>query len=271
MILHDQNSASNQSQNGKISREIRGSIMLIGLDRADKRNAFDSHMINDLSLALTEYEDNAALRCAVIFAHGEHFTAGLDLLELQPKLASGVFDFTAQQINPWGTSSRQRRKPIIAAVQGYCFTAGIELMLNADLVIAQDNCQFAQMEVQRGILPFGGATVRFVQAAGWAKAMRYLLTGDSFDAQTALDLNLINEITSAAPLARAIELAEHIARAAPLAVQATLASAQDGVWHGPETAFQHLQQHLGTLLHSQDAQEGVKAMIERRAPQFTGK
>lgn len=271
MTLQDQNNTSNQSQNGKVSREIRGSMMLIGLDRAHKRNAFDSHMIDDLCLALTEYEDHPELCCAVIFAHGEHFTAGLDLLELQPKLAAGVFNFSAQQINPWGTTSRQRKKPVIAAVQGYCVTAGIELMLNADLVIAQDNCQFAQMEVQRGILPFGGATVRFVQAAGWAKAMRYLLTGDSFDAQTALDLNLINEITATSPLARAIELAEHIARAAPLAVQATLASAQDGIWHGPESAFKHLQQHLTPLLQSEDAQEGVKAMLERRAPQFKGK
>ena len=256
---------------GNVSHEIRGQIMLIGLDRAEKRNAFDSQMIHELSLALTEYEDHPGLRCAVIFAHGEHFTAGLDLAELQPKLASGVFDFADNQINPWGTGARKRAKPVIAAVQGYCFTAGIELMLNADLVIAQDNCQFAQMEVQRGILPFGGATVRFVQAAGWAKAMRFLLTGERFSAQAALEMNLINEITEAPPLSRAIELAEQICRAAPLAVQATLASAQEGVMQGPEAAFARLQQHLQPLLRSEDAQEGVMAMLQRRDPKFQGK
>ena len=256
---------------GNVSHEIRGQVMLIGLDRAEKRNAFDSQMIHELSLALTEYEDHPGLRCAVIFAHGEHFTAGLDLAELQPKLASGVFDFADNQINPWGTSARKRAKPVIAAVQGYCFTAGIELMLNADLVIAQDNCQFAQMEVQRGILPFGGATVRFVQAAGWAKAMRFLLTGERFSAQAALEMNLINEITEAPPLSRAIELAEQICRAAPLAVQATLASAQEGVMQGPEAAFARLQQHLQPLLRSEDAQEGVMAMLQRRDPKFQGK
>lgn len=256
---------------GKVSHEIRGQIMLIGLDRAEKRNAFDNQMIHELSLALTEYEDHPGLRCAVIFAHGEHFTAGLDLAELQPKLASGVFDFAENQINPWGTGARKRAKPVIAAVQGYCFTAGIELMLNADLVIAQDNCQFAQMEVQRGILPFGGATVRFVQAAGWAKAMRFLLTGERFSAQAALEMNLINEITEAPPLSRAIELAEQICRAAPLAVQATLASAQEGVIQGPEAAFARLQQHLQPLLSSEDAQEGMQAMLQRRDPHFTGK
>ncbi|WP_425915503.1 crotonase/enoyl-CoA hydratase family protein [Acinetobacter sp. TSRC1-2] len=257
-------------QQGKVSREIRGSLCLIGLDRAAKRNAFDSHLIHDLSLALTEYEDHPELRCAVIFAHGEHFTAGLDLVELQPKLESGVFNFDDAQINPWGTSGRQRKKPVIVAVQGYCYTAGIELMLNADIVIAQDNTQFAQMEVQRGILPFGGATVRFVQVAGWTKAMRYLLTGDTFDAQTALGLNLINEITTELPLKRAIELADRIAQAAPLAVQATLASAKEAAEQGAETAFSNLQQHLTPLLKTQDVQEGVMAMLQRRAPQFKG-
>lgn len=256
---------------GKVSREIRDHIMLIGLDRAEKRNAFDSYMIHELSVALTEYEDGDDLRCAVIFAHGEHFTAGLDLVELQPKLASGVFHFNPNEINPWGTSSRKRTKPVIVAVQGYCYTAGIELMLNADLVIAQENTQFAQMEVQRGILPFGGATVRFVQAAGWAKAMRYLLTGAPFSAQDALAMNLITEISATAPLDRALELAEHICRAAPLAVQATLASAQEATLQGAEVAFSNLQLHLNPLLHSQDAQEGVMAMLERRAPKFKGK
>lgn len=256
---------------GKVSREVRDNIMLIGLDRAEKRNAFDSYMIHDLSVALTEYEDGEDLRCAVIFAHGEHFTAGLDLVELQPKLASGVFHFNPNEINPWGTSSRKRTKPVIVAVQGYCYTAGIELMLNADLVIAQENTQFAQMEVQRGILPFGGATVRFVQAAGWTKAMRYLLTGAPFSAQDALAMNLITEISTTALLDRALELAEHICRAAPLAIQATLASAQEATLQGAEVAFSNLQLHLNPLLHSQDAQEGVMAMLERRAPKFKGK
>lgn len=76
---------------GKVSREIIDRMMLIGLDRVAKRNAFDSHMIEDLSLALTEYENNPELRCAVIFAHGDHFTAGLDLVELQPKIPQGIF------------------------------------------------------------------------------------------------------------------------------------------------------------------------------------
>ena len=257
---------------GKVSREVRGHLFLIGLDRASKRNAFDSHMIQDLSLALTEYENNPELRCAVVFAHGDHFTAGLDLVELQPKLAEGVFNFSDDIVNPWGTVGRQRTKPLVTAVQGYCYTAGIELMLNSDIVVANENTQFTQIEVQRGILPFGGATVRFVQAAGWAKAMKYVLTGDLFYAQTAYEMNLVTEVIEGNnQLIRALELAERIAQAAPLAVQAALKSAHQAFLHSPEIAFGNLQDLLSPLLTSEDAKEGVNAMLERRAPSFQGK
>lgn len=257
---------------GKVSREVRGHLFLIGLDRASKRNAFDSHMIQDLSLALTEYENNPELRCAVVFAHGDHFTAGLDLVELQPKLAEGVFNFSDDIVNPWGTVGRQRTKPLVTAVQGYCYTAGIELMLNSDIVVANENTQFTQIEVQRGILPFGGATVRFVQAAGWAKAMKYVLTGDLFYAQTAYEMNLVTEVIEGNnQLIRALELAERIAQAAPLAVQAALKSAHQAFLHSPEIAFGNLQDLLSPLLTSEDAKEGVNAMLERRAPRFQGK
>ncbi|WP_448761937.1 enoyl-CoA hydratase-related protein, partial [Acinetobacter tandoii] len=99
--------------NGTVSREVQDHLLFIGLDRASKRNAFDSHMILALSQALTEYEADPALRCAVIFAHGDHFTAGLDLLELQDKLAQGVFNFGADQIDPWGVTGKSRTKPVV--------------------------------------------------------------------------------------------------------------------------------------------------------------
>ncbi|KCY79930.1 enoyl-CoA hydratase-related protein, partial [Acinetobacter baumannii] len=110
------------------------------------------------------------------------------------------------------------------------------------------------------------------QAAGWAKAMRYLLTGDSFDAKAAFDMNLITEICpEGTELKRAIELAEHIAQAAPLAVKATLASAREAVNEGYEVAFNQLQNHLQPLLTTEDVQEGVFAMLQKRPPVFKGK
>lgn len=258
--------------NDRITYEVQDTICLIGLNRADKRNAFDSHMIAQLSDALTRYENDRNLRCALIFAHGEHFTAGLDLMELQDKLDKNIFAFDNTQIDPWGISGKLRSKPVVVAVQGTCFTAGIELMLNADVVIASSNCNFAQMEVQRGIMPFGGATVRFVAAAGWQKAMPYLLTGKHFDAQTADKLNLVSEVVAhGEEYARALTLAREISTAAPLGVQALLSSAQDARLNGAKAALANIHSYLPDLFYSADAKEGATAMVERRAAEFKGR
>ena len=264
---------SNSTSNGtRITYETQGYICLIGLNRADKRNAFDSHMIKQLSEALTQYENDAGLRCALIFAHGEHFTAGLDLMELQDKWDKGAFEFAADEIDPWGIGGQLRSKPVVVAVQGTCFTAGIELMLNSDVVIASDNCNFAQMEVQRGIMPFGGATVRFVAAAGWQKAMPYLLTGKNFDAQTADKLGLVSEVVpNGEEYDRALTIAKEISNAAPLGVKGLLSSAQDATRNGAGVALGNIHSYLPALFYSEDAKEGAMAMVERREAEFVGR
>ena len=262
----------NNSTDNRITYETDGYICLIGLNRANKRNAFDSHMIQQLSEALTHYDNDDNLRCALIFAHGEHFTAGLDLMELQDKWDKGAFEFDDSQIDPWGIGGKLRSKPVVVAVQGTCFTAGIELMLNSDVVIASSNCNFAQMEVQRGIMPFGGATVRFIQAAGWQKAMPYLLTGKAFDAQTADRLNLISEVVpNGEEYERAMTIAQEICKAAPLGVQGLLSSAQDASRNGAAAAIANIHSYLPHLFHSEDAREGAMAMVERRAAEFKGR
>lgn len=262
----------NQHTDNRITYQTDGYICLIGLNRADKRNAFDSHMIKQLSEALTDYENDNHLRCALIFAHGEHFTAGLDLMELQDKWDKGAFEFDDSQIDPWGISGKLRCKPVVVAVQGTCFTAGIELMLNSDVVIASSNCTFGQLEVQRGIMPFGGATVRFVQAAGWQKAMPYLLTGKAFDAQTADRLNLVSEVVeNGTEYERALTIAKEICQAAPLGVKSLLSSAQDVSRSGVGAALANIHSYLPDLFYSEDAREGAMAMVERREAEFKGK
>ncbi|WP_047925497.1 enoyl-CoA hydratase-related protein, partial [Pseudomonas aeruginosa] len=103
---------------GRVTREQRGHLFLIGLDRAGKRNAFDSAMLADLALAMGEYERSEESRCAVLFAHGEHFTAGLDLMELAPKLAASGFRYPDGGVDPWGVVQPRRSKPLVVAVQG---------------------------------------------------------------------------------------------------------------------------------------------------------
>lgn len=253
-----------------ITTEIMGRIVLIGLNRPDKRNAMNSTLLTELSLALGEYEDNSELRCAVLFAHGDHFTAGLDLMELAPKLANG-FQYPESGIDPWGVTGRVRSKPVITAIQGTCWTAGIELMLNADMVIAEQNSRFAHLEVLRGIPPSGGSTVRFTASAGWANAMRYMLTGEEFDAEKALEMRLINEVVEAGTgLERAIMYAKQIAKAAPLAVQATIQSAMLSRDEGHQSALKEITPVLLKMMKTKDVQEGVMAMMQKREPEFKG-
>lgn len=256
---------------GRVSREKRGQVLLIGLDRAGKRNAFDSAMLTDLSLALGEYERDDDVRCAVLFAHGEHFTAGLDLMDLAPKLAGGGFRYPEEGLDPFCVRAPRRTKPLVIAVQGTCWTAAIELVLNADIAIAADSARFAQMEVMRGIPPAGGATVRFPQAAGWSDAMRYMLTGDEFSAEDARGMRLVSEVVETGDeLARAMEIADRIARAAPLAVRETLASANQARYEGDEAALGAVTGRLLGLMGSKDVQEGVMAMMQKRVPLFKG-
>jgi enoyl-CoA hydratase/carnithine racemase len=260
-----------QSSSGRVSREQRGHILLLGLDRPSKRNAFDLDLLNDLTLAYGEFERNTDARAAIVFAHGEHFTAGLDLANIAPTLAAG-WQPPAGACDPWGVFGGPRvSKPVIVAAQGYCLTIGIELMLASDINLCASNTRFAQMEVQRGIFPFGGATLRMHQSAGWGNAMRWLLTGDEFDAHEAYRLGLVQEVMASEDLLpRALAIAERIAAQAPLGVKATLASARQAVQEGVDAASASLLATMRRLMSSNDAQEGVRAMLERRPGDFKG-
>lgn len=262
----------NTSSPGRVTREKRGHILLLGLDRPSKRNAFDLALLNDLTLAYGEFERDDEARVALIFAHGEHFTAGLDLANIAPTFAAG-WQIPEGGCDPWGVFGGKRvSKPVIVAVQGYCYTIGIELMLASDINLCASNTRFAQMEVQRGIFPFGGATLRMHQSAGWGNAMRWLLTGDEFDAHEACRLGLVQEVLASEELMpRALQLAERVAAQAPLGVRATLASARQAVIEGEAAAAAALPTTMRQLMASEDAQEGVRAMLERRPGDFKGR
>jgi enoyl-CoA hydratase/carnithine racemase len=157
------------------------------------------------------------------------------------------------------------------AVNGIAFTLSIELALAADIVIAAEDVRFQQLEIGRGIVPFGGATFRAPAQLGWGNAMRFLLTAEEFGAAEALRIGLVQEVVRAgAHVTRATELAQLIARQAPLGVQATLASARAGLGHGPDAARHCLASLLPGILQSQDAAEGLRSFLERREAHFTG-
>jgi enoyl-CoA hydratase len=157
-------------------------------------------------------------------------------------------------------------------VQGICFTLGIELMLAADFVIAASDCRFAQLEVRRGIMANQGATIRISERAGLGNALRYLLTGEEFDCETAFRLGLVQEVVSpGTQVDRAVALARTIADQAPLAVAATLANARKAVLEGAGSAAAELDQLQRRLMSSEDAAEGVLSFTERRSARFSGR
>ncbi|TGL64867.1 crotonase/enoyl-CoA hydratase family protein [Leptospira sarikeiensis] len=258
-----------------IQTEKKGKVFCIALNRPDVRNAMNTQMILELSEALTEYEDDPEARAAIIYANGLHFTFGLELEDVAKSiLEQGRNFFRRDFINPWDTggTDRIRKKPLICAVHGFCLTLGIELMLASDIAIAAEKTVFAQMEVQRGILPFGGATIRFVRTAGWGNAMKHILTGDSFDVAEAYRIGIIQEIVPKKELlSRAIELAEKITAQAPLAIDAVLANARKAIEVGHLEAMDDLVPLVTDCLRSEDGKEGIRSLLEKRTAVFKGK
>jgi enoyl-CoA hydratase len=256
----------------RVTVERRGAVLLIGLDRPEKRNAADLRMLRELALAYGRLDGDPGLHVGLVFAHGDHFTAGLDLTDVVPAVTGTGLDIVPEGgVHPWQVDGQALTKPVVLAVQGTCLTLGVELALASDIVIADETARFGQIEVSRAILPFGGATTRLPRRAGWGDAMRYLLTGDLFGAEEARRIGVVQEVVpEGAAFDRALRLAERIAAQAPLAVQATLANARLAVREGDAAAEAMLQPELVRLLASDDAREGVAAFSERREARFSG-
>ena len=257
---------------GRIKTERRGDLFLAALDRPAKLNGCTPKMLRELAQAYTECERDRHARCMIVHAEGAHFTSGLDLPKVAPYLGRDNLLVEADEIDPFGTRAPYRSKPVVFAVQGICYTLGIELMLAADIVIAASDCRFSQLEVRRGLMPVGGATVRMVERAGWGNAMRYLLTGDEFNADTAYRLGFVQEIVAPGnQLDRALEIAAVIARQAPLAVSATIENARLALGGGGRDASLQFGATQRKLLASEDFQEGLRSFSDKRQPDFRGR
>ena len=257
-----------------VTIEERGHVLAIGIDRQERRNAWNIEVIQAVARAYTDLAESETLRVGVVFGHGEDFTTGLDLAEVAPEIAARPEAATLlppELCDPWDFVGTPCPKPIVLAVQGRCFTLGIELALASQVVVAASNTVFAQLEVARGIVPLGGGNFRLGSRLG-ARGTRWLLTGEKFGAEEALDAGLVSEVVPPGrELERAFELAELISGHAPLAVQSALAGQRDAERSARDAAAARVRDEMPTLLRTQDAVEGIKAMVERRAPQFTGR
>ena len=259
---------------GAVVTEVRGHVLLIGLNRPSKRNGFTPKMFCELAEAYTRLDDDPELRVGVLHAFGNHFTAGLDLPACAPLMRAGKKAIPEGLVEPHDMGLpgyRRRTKPMVVAVKGITFTVGIELMLGADIVVAADDCRFSQLEVKRCIMPTGGATLRMAERAGLGNAMLHLLTGDEFGATEALRLNYVQKVVSAqALLDEALQIAEQIAAQAPLAVVATRLHVLKVVEEGPMAAMGEFETTQKRLANSDDAAEGVRSFVEMRAARFAG-
>lgn len=250
-----------------------GHVLEIKVNRPEKHNALSPEMFSGLAQAYGELHRNPDLRVAILHAEGKHFTSGIELDKWAPVFASGQgFSTQEGEIDPFGLQGERHRKPVIMATQGNCFTWGVEIMLNTEIRVAADDARFAMLEVKRGIFPCGGATLRLPQQMGWANAQRFLLTGDAWSAQEAYRLGLVQEVVPAGQqLDKAREIADKIAKAAPLGVQGVIKSTRLAWNEGEAEALKHLFVDMMPVMRSEDAAEGVRSFMERREAVFKGR
>jgi enoyl-CoA hydratase len=257
-------------QLGRVRQERHGHILKIVIDNPTKMNAFSPQMMEELSAAFTVLDRDGDLWVGVLCAEGEHFTAGLDMPKFFGPKAVKI-DRPAGNIDPFGLANRCR-KPVVTAIQGVCFTVGIEMMLAGDIVVAADNTRLCQMESKRGIAPLGGAHFRFLTRAGWGNAMYHLFLCDEFTAAEAYRIGLVQEVVPAGEqVARAMALAEIITRNAPLGIQVTKEAGRKFIEAGEQAAIDVIPHIRERVMDSEDAKEGIQSFVERRAAVFQGR
>ena len=261
---------SEASPEGCVRAERHGHILKMIIDNPKKKNSFDPLMMAQLSDAMTLLDQDDDLWVGVLCAVGENFTAGLDMPKFFGPGAKPV-PRPEGSVDPFGMT-RRCRKPIITAMQGICFTVGIEMALAGDIVVAADDCRFCQMEAKRGIAPLGGAHFRYVSRAGWGNAMYHLMLCDEFSAQEAYRIGIVQEVVPAGQqVERAMELARIINTNAPLGVQVTKEAGRTYTDAGEAAAIAAVADIRARVMQSEDAAEGIRSFVERRAAVFVGR
>jgi enoyl-CoA hydratase len=243
-------------------------ILVMTVDRVEKKNAFTPKISTELAAAYTRLDDDPELFVGLLTFAGDHTTAGLEMpLFFGPDAEPGP---PADAVDPYGLQ-RRLTKPLLTAVQGITFTIGVEIALAGDIVVAASDTRFCQLEHKRGLAPLGGATIRYVQRAGWGNAMYHLLRADEFTADEAHRIGLVQEVVEPGRQRdRAVELAREMLQCAPLAQQHTIANARLALDIDEPTAIDAIPAMSKAVMATADFQEGIASFIERRPARFTG-
>ncbi|MDM1262109.1 enoyl-CoA hydratase-related protein [Acinetobacter indicus] len=243
-------------------------VVLIELNRPEKRNALNNATLKELAGHLQQLDADSSVKAVVITGNPQCFAAGADLNELaqldvvsiqqdqRPLLWKGIDEFS---------------KPLIMAVNGYALGAGFELALHGDMIITGENAQFALPEIGLGMLPGAGGTQRLARLVGQQLAMRWAMTGEMVSATTALQHGISSQVCpSGLTVQYALELATKIAAQAPLAIRAIKQSLKSIHEVTLSQGLKLERQHFVWLAATQDRQEGIQAFLEKRKPEFRG-
>lgn len=249
--------------------EQRGGIAIATLNRPDARNAVNGAVSAALGEIAERVESDDSIRVAILTSSSPRaFCAGADLAEV----ARGNRNSISHPIYGFGGFVQfPRRKPWIAAVNGFAMGGGFELAISCDLIVAGEGAQFGLPESLRGLFAAAGGAFRLARLIPRAVANEVLVTGLRLDAQRALSLGLVNRVVPEADvLGSAVALAETVAQSAPLSIAASLDLARQAFDHDEAGLWELTRQHAATVMRSADAIEGATAFIQKRAPQWTG-
>lgn len=254
--------------------ERRGSVGVITLNRPEARNAINGDVASAVEACIDKLEAEDGVWCGVLTANTEGqsnpvFCAGADLKAINSGNAAGL---STERGGFAGFVYRERRKPVIVAVDGLATAGGCEIVLAADIVVASKNSAFGLAEVKRNLVAGAGGLFRLPRAIGKSAAMEVILTGDPLPAQRAYELGLVNRLTEPGKaLEAAIEIAEKIATSAPLAVWESRKIVNASQYEDDETLKKMSNSAMGIVMTSEDLKEGLTAFIEKRAPKWKGR